>query len=519
MHRWYWVKQNRIGSFEESKALAFQEGAQFPEIHELKDFWRFYKDQSNGKLGARPVAKTLLSRAKQFKAGFTRLTKAELSGEDTHEVNSWIKNVLPFEEGSGVKNIERAKFNYKPVDLDRNLKSLWTREDLKFTHERSRFQVHFLLLLFCQTGARRGGLLTGIKYKDIRLVLQRNAKGDRQFIFKLDQRKVKGNKDPDNKSFGAVGREHPMLRYNAIWFLLLFAIADRALHHGLFIQILQGDGDGPIEWNEDVQDHYICQLVDRQGTLDPTKPMSPSLFDQTMRQLFMSEYDQARVSMHMVRRELGKQLDERYTETERSQHLLQADKNVFGQSYVAFVSSCDGFAAFMREKPDHTAVEYFQGISQFWQPGLPTRILAEHRAQVKRNAEIMEYNRKLQDATDEFTIDRLSKDRQNAIKRLEKLALNEYRSKRMKEMRQDRLLHGFKSTALNDDMNPLYDVMPELGRTAGAMANDSPLSQKEELEIMQSMLSLLTNPWTVFYPPEEMPNNGACPYCNEKVDW
>ncbi|KFA52984.1 hypothetical protein S40293_11363, partial [Stachybotrys chartarum IBT 40293] len=85
------VKRNRIGSFEESKALAFQEGAQFPEIHGLKDFWRFYKYQSNGKLGARPVAKTLLSRAKQFKAGFTQLTKAELSGEDTHEINSFVK--------------------------------------------------------------------------------------------------------------------------------------------------------------------------------------------------------------------------------------------------------------------------------------------------------------------------------------------------------------------------------------------------------------------------------------------
>ena len=65
-----------------------------------------------------------------------------------------------------MRDITRPKYNYKPVDLDRNLTALWTRRDLGITHERTRFQFHFLLLLFCSTGARRGAIFKkGVNYK------------------------------------------------------------------------------------------------------------------------------------------------------------------------------------------------------------------------------------------------------------------------------------------------------------------------------------------------------------------
>ena len=40
---------------------------------------------------------------------------------------------------------------------------------------------------------------------------------------------------------------------------------------------------------------------------------------------------------------------ERYTETERSQHTTQNDPRVYGQSYVANTSSCDGRRTFLDE--------------------------------------------------------------------------------------------------------------------------------------------------------------------------
>lgn len=64
----------------------------------------------------------------------------------------------------------------------------------------------------------------------------------------------------------------------------------------------------------------------------------------------------------------------RYSEVQRCQHISHADRAVFGRSYVANVSSCDGLAAYLGEQPDHTVVEYFQGIGRFREPGLPTRL-------------------------------------------------------------------------------------------------------------------------------------------------
>lgn len=109
--------------------------------------------------------------------------------------------------------------------------------------------------------------------------------------------------------FGVAGREHHIPRYNAVLFLLILANADEALDRDDFMKIMHGDGDGPIVWNDRVQDLYICQAVDRQGVIQPTKPMSWSIFEDAFRSLFMSEYIYVRGSMHMIRRELGKQLD------------------------------------------------------------------------------------------------------------------------------------------------------------------------------------------------------------------
>ena len=127
-----------------------------------------------------------------------------------------MRKVLPYEPGSDVHDIEKPKYNLKPPDLDRLIDRLWAGYDLYYTHERNRIQFHLLFLWFCNSGARRGGLFTaGVPYKvrttaaislfnadpekDVSLVLERTAEGKPRFLFKLDQRTVKNNKDQENK--------------------------------------------------------------------------------------------------------------------------------------------------------------------------------------------------------------------------------------------------------------------------------------------------------------------------------
>ncbi|KAI8682541.1 hypothetical protein NCS56_00377300 [Fusarium sp. Ph1] len=532
---WCWEKLGRKEDFEDCKARVLCTGAPIPAMHELKDFWRFYKTQSKGRLGESPTTKSLLSKAKAFKAGFRRLTNSELGDADTEEINRWLRKVLPYEPGSDVHDIEKPKYNLKPLDLDRLIDRLWAGHDLHYTHERNRIQFHLLLLWFCNSGARRGGLFTaGVPYKvrttaaislsnadpeeDVSLVLERTAEGKPRFLFKLDQRTVKNNKYQENKRFGVSGREHSILRYDSVFLLLNLAIADGALHPKVLEAMLKNGGDGQVKWNKSARDLPVCRQVDRQGNVHPTKAMTFAVFESIFRGLLLQEgYFEVSVSMHMIRRELGKQLDERYTETERSQHVLHADRRVFGQSYVANVSSCDGFAAFRGEKLDHTAVEYFQGISQFRQPGLPTRLSAAQREGVRRLPEILMYDKEIAQAPDENSRSRVKRERQNALRKAEQTALRRHRQDSLAKLRRERL-EGRLSQAPSEDPDPLKALIPERGRIAEKMASTSPASDEVKLEVMRDMLSLLRTSGGVFYRPGEVPKNGKCPYCDTALE-
>lgn len=326
--------------------------------------------------------------------------------------------------------------------------------------------------------------------------------------------------------FGVARREHRLLRYNATFFLIHFAIADGALDYDFFKQVLEGKGDGPIEWNEAAQELPVCRAVDRNGSLT-SKAMTFPVFERVLKQLFMVEYDYIRASMHMIRRELGLQLDskhhnilqtldliltlliERYSETQRSQHVLHKDNRIFGQSYMAFVSSCDGLAAFLREDADHTAVDYFQGLDRFHQPGMPVKLPAAMSKQVGNSAELANYDNEIKGATSSDGRAKAQKARQNAIKRLREKALQEHRRECLKALRKDRLINGCHTAS---SIDPLNEVFPEKRRISEAMISDS-----EEFSVMKDALRLLTMSSDKYHRDGEGPVDGSCPFCYEDV--
>ncbi|KAG5787880.1 hypothetical protein H9Q69_013047 [Fusarium xylarioides] len=198
------------------------------------------------------------------------------------------------------------------------------------------------------------------------------------------------------KAFGNARMQHHILRYDSVAIILMLAVADGALDLKDLDQMIKSGGEGQVDWAEKCLDLPVCRRVNRKGDVDDTQPMTPDSFI-TMFKTFMMQAGYAAIpgslfppgSIHMIRRELGKQLDERYTEVERSQHLTQADKAVFGQSYTADTSSCDGLSAFLRHQPDHTAIEYFQGLSQFRHEGLPTQLPAVLKDKTSRHPEVL----------------------------------------------------------------------------------------------------------------------------------
>ena len=99
--------------------------------------------------------------------------------------------------------------------------TFWAIDDAQFIHPRNKAQVPFVIAVFCWTGARigaffpdqenkdKGGLRYGVisierfkgsfadRLQDIEVVLIRIPSGGWKVIYRIDQRWVKNNRDPE----------------------------------------------------------------------------------------------------------------------------------------------------------------------------------------------------------------------------------------------------------------------------------------------------------------------------------
>lgn len=320
-----------------------------------------------------------------------------------------------------------------------------------------------------------------------------------------------------------MGRNHPQLRLNAVWLLLNIAIHYDALNVPNITEIIKGNGHGIIPWKPAFLDVAICT-------------MSKERFLFLFRTLFESEYIGVRASIHMIRRGIGKYIDglstysdmihymfantpiEAYTAAQRSQHLLQKDTRIFGQSYVAFVSSCDGLGAFLQEPLNHKGVDYFQGLSQFWQPGLPTRLPPSRKDELRTHPDMIKHAKSMTKETNEAKKSRIRQDRDNTLLKLQKQALARYRQERFEELQNETLLKGHTHHA---DPPLVFKLIPEKAALAQAMAASETAVIHSAEHLMKCAQSLLSMP-EVFYPEGEEPRKNEkkeeCPHCSKGMD-
>lgn len=175
---------------------------------------------------------------------------------------------------------------------------------------------------------------------------------------------MKNNRVPEHIVFGAAGREHDKFLYDDAAFLLTIAILDKALYGYETLadprtqEVPAGEDQVVLRFHDSVLDKPIlrkCTMA--HGVTE--EPMPKTAFTEIFRTTLRNAGYMCATSIHVIRRQLGKKVDELYTEVQRSQHLTQADPRIFGQSYVANTSSVHGQAAFLGEATDHSHIEYF----------------------------------------------------------------------------------------------------------------------------------------------------------------
>lgn len=189
-----------------------------------------------------------------------------------------------------------------------------------FTPERYGIQFTFIIRVYCWPGARIGAFFTdGLRYRDIELVLQRTTNARWKCFYKIDQRRVKNNRDPENVVFGTVLQEQNKFIFDDVSCLLIMAFADKSLF-GLNTladlqeqQIPEGHDELVLRWRDSVLNQPILHKCTKARRVND-EPMPRSAFSQIFQSTLLNAGYFCAASVHSIRRQLGLKVDELYTE-------------------------------------------------------------------------------------------------------------------------------------------------------------------------------------------------------------
>lgn len=300
--------------------------------------------------------------------------------------------------------------------------------------------------------------------------------------------------------------------FNETMLLVALAIADGVLQgidtiDDLWAQRLTSeDGTTHLPFHDWAQNKYVLRKCTVGGGMTEDK-MPRAAFQTIFRRALRSAGYPNEASVHAIRRQLGKKIDQNYSEVQRSQHLTQSDTRVFGTSYVANCSSVDGDSMFTGRERDDTVTEYFQGLQQFREPGLPASLPLVMRKDLDTDPELC----KLQAVCDDLELTSSSKEEVKSAKRavtrhrkrLEATALQKYQKDWIAQQRRRRVeTKGQASQAQPcvDKTGIMWLILPQRGRIAAMLVSDTRAYTQDLGLITADLVSLCVPPKQIHLP-------------------
>jgi len=182
--------------------------------------------------------------------------------------------------------------------------------------------------------------------------------------------------------------------------------------------------------------------------------------------------------------------------------------------------------AFLGEEADHREVDYFQGMEQFREQGLPYQLPAAERDKLQDHPILSELQQNLQtlklrgapssaisEAKSQLATYRIA---------LERETLCKYQKQWIQDRRVWKILTRGKERAKDVCKNDLFQhlclLRPERGRLARMMDSEEPLSLVDHWQAIRDMQSLITQDFTVLYLPGHEPVKDACPVSCCRLD-
>ncbi|KAF5857607.1 hypothetical protein ETB97_005536 [Aspergillus alliaceus] len=503
------------------------DGHPAPKLEELKEFIRWHAESTKGRLApnGRPTKDTTLIWAQEFVPGFFFLTGNEISPHDRADLYSWIEHDLVQEGFLSV--IRKPKHTFKLSSFERAMIAFWATDDPFFMPGRYRVQFHFITLQFLSTGARVSSFTPasadrvgrGLRYKNIELVLFRADNAPWRVGWRLDQQYVKNNKDPENTIFGTAIWDCNEPIYSGALHLLALALADNALFgfsnpEEVFEQrIPEGEDELVLRWNDEAKDRCIVRGVTAEKVSE--EPLTKEKYQEGLRKILVNAGYFVTATVHAMRRELGKAVQDKYSSALVAQILTQRSKTVYGNDYLANCSGVDVFNALRGRTADHTHIDYFQGYDRFHENGLPRRLPIEEEQKIDEDPCLVAKAAEIQQAQSADDIRRLKRDYSILKRRISSSRLQQYQSQWVRSRRDWKILTRGRERPdhieRSAEKQVLCKFMPELGRLAAVMSSNEPLSFDEKASVVKDLFTQCLRDFDVVYRPGEEPVEKRCP--------
>ncbi|CEJ58338.1 hypothetical protein PMG11_06997 [Penicillium brasilianum] len=474
----------------------------------------------------KPIVRTAKAWAERFFGGFKESTGTEISETDRKEVYSWIKNTLT--KDGKVVNKKKQKYNFTKEDFMKVVSSMWRVDHKKFIPRGLKALILFALQLYLFTGARVGSFMPsdenkqerGLRYEHIELVLFPSTTALWETGWKVNQKWLKNNRDSDYTVFGIGIRDSKRPQFASGDLLLGLALVRGALF-GIetkedLVKYDLSNGEIPLRWKKSFMEKPLFTNVTASGPQDI--PLTSKDFSAYLHQIFDAAGYSEHPTIHCLRRNLAKEVEKSYGSAPVSQILAQKDPNTFPEHYQAHCSSIDTVSAILDEKAQTKHIAYFQGYSQFCEPGMPVELPAHIKESILKLPEITEIQNRvelLEKVGDEEGLMVGKLQYREALVRQRRIALKTYQDSWVKAKRDQDILNRRKGEPI-EVMKDIctraqYLIMPELARIAHAMSGTPELTFEEKLHYVEDIQTLCSRNEDVTYLPNEQPIDGHCP--------
>ncbi|KAJ5593222.1 hypothetical protein N7537_010126 [Penicillium hordei] len=175
-------------------------------------------------------------------------------------------------------------------------------------------------------------------------------------------------------------------------------------------------------------------------------------------------------------------------------------------------------SAVLDEKEETNHIEYFQGYTQFREPGLPVNLPARIEESILMLPEIVELRKRigeLKKCDNQTGLPATKLHYRNALIRQRRFELKRYQASWVQARRDQKILNRGKGppvSVTNDVCIRAQSlIMPEIARIVAAMSRTTELSFKEKIMFVKDLQTQCSRDFDVVYLPNESPIHSAYP--------